>query len=241
MSGKISESEMASIITEWLHDQRWEVYQEVLCGGPRCDIVAVQGPVVWAIETKTTMSLALIGQAINWIPYANYVSVGVPYQKQRTGERILRRFGIGVLQPDWMDNSVLEKIRPEMRRKTARDLRVALCDEQKTYADAGNNKSRFYSPFKRTRDNLVSLVQARPGIKFSEAIEKIDYHYSSRSAALSSLRIWINRGVIGEIRIDNGRLFPKPHTLRQDAEGSGGEAVMNPGFGWLELEDCEVE
>jgi hypothetical protein len=213
---KISESEMAGFIVEWLKDQKWEVYQEVLCGGNRCDIVAVQGPIIWAIETKKNMSLALIEQALNWIPYAHYVSVGVPWSRRSVAEKLLSDNGIGILRTEYKwESEITEQTRPKLHRKIAPALKKSLHEEQKTYALAGNNKSAFYSPFKRTKEALVSLVQAKPGIKFSEAIGQIDFHYTTRGAALSSLRTWINSGVIGEIKIKDGRLF-----MAGDQEGS---------------------
>lgn len=51
------ESEMAAVLVEDLRERGWEVYQEVTVNGCACDIVATQGKIIWAIETKLSMGL----------------------------------------------------------------------------------------------------------------------------------------------------------------------------------------
>lgn len=208
---KRTEAEIAAAIVTWLRSQKWEVYQEVQPPrgvGGRCDIVATQGPIVWAIETKTSLSLALIGQALEWRPFANYVSVGVPYMRRsRTSDRILKDYGIGLLIIGKYE--VNEITTPVLHRKISPLLKNALCEEQKTYAEAGNSRSHFYSPFKKTRDALIQLVERKPGIRLKVAIGEISHHYASSTTAVSSLRIWINNGLIKGLRLERGQLYPK--------------------------------
>lgn len=208
---KRSEAEIAAAIVAWLRSQGWEVYQEVqpprnVSG--RCDIVATQGPIVWAIETKTSLSLSLIGQAVEWKPFAHYVSVGIPFSRyNRFAERVLRDYGIGLLNV--YRDDVNETRTPALQRKISPILKNALCEEQKTYAEAGNNRSEFYSPFKKTRDLLIDLVKRKPGIRLRVAVGELSHHYSSHVNAVASLRVWINSGLIKGLRLEKGMLYPK--------------------------------
>lgn len=210
MREKRTESEIAAAIVGWLRGQEWDVYQEVQPrrgASGRCDIVATMGPIIWAIETKTTLSLALIGQALDWMHHANYVSVGIPVLRRTVGERILLDYGIGVIRIR-KNGDVYEIASPKLRRGIDAVLRDSLCEEQKTYAAAGNNRGDFYSPFKRTRDQLIHLAARYPGISLRVAIQEVSHHYSSGSSAAASIRHWINAGIIKDLKIERGKLYP---------------------------------
>jgi hypothetical protein len=151
-----SETDLARQVVLWLQDQNWEVYQEVDMGGV-ADIVAVQGPLTWVIECKLSMGIALMEQAAGWIGQANYVSVAIPYVRHNVFcRRVLKWLGIGILEvaadtsyrTDQHGSAVKEETRPRLSRKVKGKLRAALCEAHKTYAEAGNNQGRRWSPFK---------------------------------------------------------------------------------------------
>jgi len=199
------EVDLARKVIEWLEDQKWDVYQEVQPGQGWniADIVAKQGPVIWVIETKMTLSLSVIGQAYEWLPWANYVSVAVPAEKRRIGfaARVLKDYGIGLLrvnqyESEW-SSSVEEKVHPAFRRHTgnARDYVLnALKEAHKTYAEAGNNKGRHWSPFKETCLQIYRYVRVNEGCLLKDLLNSVSHHYGSTSAARNCIPKWAEAG-----------------------------------------------
>jgi hypothetical protein len=208
------EALLAHSVIEWLQNQGWEVYQEVCyCyGGPRCDIVATRGPLLWAIEVKTSLTTAVLGQAYDWLQLANLVSVAVPLRHRRNPALayFYRSTGIGEIGIDDRFSSVvvLESWRPRLQRKIRSDLRDALREEHKSYAVAGNSDCLYYSPFKDTCREVVRYVASNPGCTMKEMIDSIHTHYASVSSAKSALAKWIDMKKIAgvEARRD-GRLI----------------------------------
>ena len=90
---------------------------------------------------------------------------------------------------------------------------VYLCDEQKTYAEAGNADGKRWTPFRATVFNLIRLVEKSPGCKLSDAIKELEHHYASYGSAKSGLYAMINTGVIKELKIKKGRLYLKRKAL----------------------------
>jgi len=81
----IKETDVAAATVAWLADMGWEVYQEVSLGngGRTVDLVARSGAILWAIECKVSLGLAVLEQAHDLLPYAHLVSVAV---RDRHGE-----------------------------------------------------------------------------------------------------------------------------------------------------------
>lgn len=207
---KMTEADFASCIVDHLTDLKWDVYQEVQVkhGSGVADVVARQGPLVWVIETKTKMGLAVMEQAARWTPYAHLVSVAVPKCHNRFAKDILNRFGIGLLVGN--KNNIREAERPYLNRKAhVRAIMDSLSDRQKTYARAGNAEGRRWTPFQNTCEHLEQLVRKRPGLMLKEAIAEIRHHYASPSTAIHCLRQWIQAGIVKGIKIEDGRLWVK--------------------------------
>jgi hypothetical protein len=78
MSSTKKETELAKVVVGELRERGWTVYQEVTVGGSVCDIVAVSGRVLWAIEAKLSLGMTVLSQAKAWNGAANLVSVAVP-------------------------------------------------------------------------------------------------------------------------------------------------------------------
>jgi hypothetical protein len=206
------ETDLARKVIEWLIDQKWDVYQEVQVfqGGSVADIVAKQGPVIWVIETKTTLSLAVIGQAYEWLPWANFVSVAVPAGKRRIGfaARILKTYGIGLLkvnqyESDW-SSPVSEIEHPAFRRHTGNArtyILNALNEAHKTYAEAGNNQCRHWSPFKQTCLDIYQYVRVNEGCSLKDILNNVKYHYATPASARVCIPKWAEAGVIDRIKV----------------------------------------
>lgn len=198
MRGRESEVALAERVTFWLRDLHWEVYQEVSCRGSRCDLVATQGPVTWAIEVKASFGLAVLEQAVFWKPHANRSSIAVP-SATAFGQKLADTYGIGILQVGY--DRITERLPARLQRRCDGRLRRALRDEQKTYAPAGNSWGAYFSPFKATCANLAKHVRENPGTTLKAAINAISHHYASPQSARSHLVKWIEAGKIPGIAL----------------------------------------
>jgi hypothetical protein len=203
------EIDLARKVIAWLIDQKWDVYQEVQVfqGGSIADIVARQASVCWVIETKMTLSLAVIGQAHEWLHWANYVSVAVPAGKRGMGfaAHILNTYGIGLLKVnqyeyDW-SSPVEEMKHPAFRRKTGRHLLGALNEGHKTYAEAGNNQGRHWSSFKQTGLDIYRYVRVNEGCTLKDVLKNVKHHYATPATARSCIPRWAEAGKIDRIRV----------------------------------------
>ncbi|MDY7037906.1 MAG: hypothetical protein SV375_17310 [Thermodesulfobacteriota bacterium] len=207
------EEDVAKHVVEWLDTQGWEVYQEVQIAtyGVVADIIAVQKPLLWIIECKTSLSIAVMEQAYRWKGYANFVSVAVPKSNNRRGrafaETILKNFGIGLLNV--RGNDVHENISPLLNRKPSKKRILAILhDEQKTYAAAGNANNKRWTPYQQTCINILQEVNKQPGITMKELMERIKHHYQTNATARSCLYRWAGMGIIKGVCVKrDGRLI----------------------------------
>jgi len=197
-------------IVSYLRDLRWDVHQEVQpgYGWGIADIVAVQGPVLWVIECKMTLSIAVMSQAEGWIRHAcaNVVSVAVPRPLRASTDRdfayrVCERFGVGVLVVD--SGYVHVGARPRFWRPTGyykNYLRDSLSDQTRTYAAAGSTAGAHFTAFKGTCQSIVTVLRETPGLTTRELVEKVNHHYASDSSARSSLVKWLREGIIPGVR-----------------------------------------
>ena len=205
----------------WLRDLRWTVYQEVQVHthGRVADIVATQGPILWVIETKLSLSLDVVEQALKWAGNAHYVSVAVPRGTHRVQSLfdheliydVLNWKGVGLILVG--EDGAAEFIHPQLRRRiNAHPIRDALRDKQQTYAPAGNADGKRWSPFDQTCEQVVAIVGDRPGIETSELLSQLSYHWKT-STAESNLFELGKRGEIHGVEMRYGnrkwRWYPK--------------------------------
>ncbi len=206
-----SEQDIAKQVIALLSEWHYDIYQEVDGPGGRCDIVAVQGKILWAIECKVRFNLAVVEQAHNWLGRAHFVSVAAPGRPSRFLARVCRDYGIGILEAGYSEAA--EIFRP---RFTRRIKPLRLYDEQKTFCPAGSSES-YFTPFKRTRDGIIACVTNNPGIEFSALLKTVEHHYRTLSTAKSCISKYIERGVIPGLRTEivNRKLciFPKPKEI----------------------------
>lgn len=211
-----SEEDFAATLVEWLKDLKWEVYQEVTTGrgDSRADIVAVQGRLVWVIETKLSFSLELLWQARSWQTFAHYVSVAVPTGTRGSkGARMMdyfcRQMGVGLLvghmnggYKEAAAGSFDEQVKPRLDRTAIVSyIRERLTERHKTFARAGNSHGLYYTPFKATCERVAAAVKKTPGITMKELIGSIETHYHTTSTARSSLAKWIEKGIVEGVRL----------------------------------------
>ena len=205
---KIKETDLAAKVVEWLGAQHWEVYQEVKIKGSIADIVGIQNNLVWIIECKTSLSLSLICQAIEWKRYSHFVSVAAPVNKNRFSksrygaEKILKQYGIGMIDVR-MDREEINipQTKPALNRKAMSDIvKKSLNDNQKTAAPAGS-QGGYWTPFQETSRATTRLVNKYPGISLKDLIEKLSHHYASDKTAKACVRHWIEKKIIKGIVI----------------------------------------
>lgn len=211
----MKETEVAAPVVAWLQKQGWDVYQEVENGNV-ADIVArmplkYRDDLIWVIETKTTLSLALLDQAIAWTPWAHLVSVAVPAPKtMRRGTRainlVLQHYKLGFIEVDTFSGykPVREVETPGLHRIVkchVRNWDRALVEEQKTYCPAGT-QGGHWTPFKGTCKRLRGYVEKHPGCLMKEAVEGIRHHYQTEASAIGSLRYLVQDGVVPGVRFE---------------------------------------
>lgn len=200
------EKDIASKCIINLREWNWEIYQEVAQhatgGAPRCDIIATQNKIRWAIECKASFNFKVLAQARYWRDYCHYSSICVPKYKHnreyRMAEQICNHFGIGILVMS-RNEDMVEMYKPRLNRKA---LDLKLYEDQKIIGTAGSRSENFYTNFGRTKIELINKVKQNPGIEFKELIQMINHHYRTLSAAKSCLRNYIGTSVIPELKIE---------------------------------------
>lgn len=221
-----SESELAKPIIAWFCEQGFDVYQEVelRTGGKRADIVAVYGKKIVVIETKLTLGLRVIEQAWQWTRDAHLVYCGMPYgaggRDNWFAMKVAANYGLGVLQVSVHDDyfhratptddpikvyEVSEKQAAMFQHQELYDVKKfldSLSEGHKTFAEAGNNAGRRWTPFQQTCMNLVEYVKDHPGATIKETIDAVKHHYASTATARACMAKYIMSGVVKDIRAD---------------------------------------
>lgn len=224
----MKETDLAEKVIEYLRQNQWKVYQEVNLwrSGNRADIVATQGPLLWVIETKLTLSLALIYQALQWQKKAHFVSIAVPAPRRyfnAAGDYFCRKEGIGVLAVDsFRTGPAYERLKPVLFRKAhVEHIKSHLCEQQKTFAKAGNADGKYWTPYQETCRLINEAVRSNPGITLKDLIGSIKHHYISGASATSSISHWARAGKIKGIRCDKDGRFLRFYPEERTDQGEG--------------------
>jgi len=199
----MSEAELAKHFIEYF-SEGYEIFQEVPAYGV-IDFVAKQGAINIAVEVKKNLNFQVIEQAFFNRSYCTYSYIAVPAVKSHHfGHKICQEYGIGVLEyreRGFMENrNVFEVVKPKITRPT-RLFKLKLEDYMKQSV-AGSQNNRV-TAFGNTVNEMVKYIQRHPGCTLKNCLENIDFHWSSISAAKSSVRKWISNGVINEFKIEN--------------------------------------
>lgn len=222
---QVSEQAVAEVVVAYLEAAGAEVFQEVEVSGGVADIVAKVQAEIWIVEVKTSLSLALIGQAMERRRLAHRVYIAAPHTRtMRDVGPMLDELGIGLLEVftgelDWAeprypgeDVSARRSNYGEPRVRTVVDSRrwnskpVALAaklqPEHKTHAKAGAvGAGGRWTPFRNTCEQLARVVRAEPGITVKAAIEKIKHHYATSRSAVSAIATWAQDGKVPGVEV----------------------------------------
>ena len=199
----MSEQELAQAVVAWLAGRGWTVYQEVEVsrGGRRCDVVAVRGDLLWAIECKTSIGFAVLEQAHGWLRHAQRVSAATGRSRSAFAAQVARDYGIGWLVVG-ARRRVRERVPPAERARVSQRLRRRLVEEQRTFAPAGNARAQFWSPWKATVLEVQAWAAAHPGGTFAEMVSQVRHHYRTAATARSCLRQHISDGLVPGVRLE---------------------------------------
>jgi hypothetical protein len=222
----MSEQELAQVVVAWLGARGWTVYQEVEVerGGRRCDVVAVRGDMMWAIECKRSIGLAVLEQAHGWLRHAQRVSAATGRSRSAFAARIARDYGIGWLVVGrGTRRPIREMVAPAERTRVTERLRRRLAEEQRTFAPAGNARAQFWSPWKSTVLEVQAWAAANPGGSFAAMVDQVRHHYRTVATARSCLRRHIADGLVPGVRIERSghRLIVEALPAANPARGGG--------------------
>jgi len=195
------EVDVGRAVRAWLLSDGWEVHSEVVAfrGGPRADIVARMGRVLWVVECKTSLGFAVLDQAVRWFGQANMVSVAVPRARLCTARSCLEHLGVGLILTYY---SVLQPVRPALRRRVSGRLADALCDETRAHDSPGEQHGDYHTPFRRTCRAIRDVLQTKPGLTTRELIDQVDHHYACDATARSALYKWVVSGKVPGVRVE---------------------------------------
>lgn len=212
----LAEVDLGRVVVAHLEALGAEVYQEVDVAGGVADIVAKVNAEIWIIELRTSLSLALICQAMERRRLAHRVFIAAPSSRNMRDVALLcGELGIGLWRvyrgtgSEWDPDSVREEA--PARRWNSRPVKLAtkLREQHKTAAMAGTaSGAGRWTPYRDTCDQLASVVRSRPGITLKHALVQMRHHYSSMASAKSSLATWIRAGKVPGVSIRDGALYP---------------------------------
>jgi len=189
----MTEAEIAEIVIAWLEAQHWDVYQEVQdrYGGEITDIVAVRCNIVWAIETKRSLSLSVLAQAKRHQTHRRSVAV-LRARRSKARDfayRVAEDYGIGILLVDCDVDEVVHAPLLRAHHRDAKRLQAALNPQMKVWAKAGNAEGKRWTPYAQTISDVRDFIKRHPGCTLKEIMEHIGQgHYSSKQTAKSCIR-----------------------------------------------------
>jgi hypothetical protein len=221
---KITEIDVGRAVVSYIRANYplWDVYQEYSLGygRKRADIIAAfPGPprLLWVVECKTKMSLHLLAQAREWLHHVHYVSIACApaartYADAGFVDDWLKDHGIGMIVAH--DNYCSARTEPQLHRAAHENSKdIVLCEGHKNETEAGSKSGGFWTPFRETCNQLKGVVGHSPGLTIKEAMAAIEHHYSSDIVARSSMRVWLNKGIVKgvEMKYEAGKyhLYPE--------------------------------
>lgn len=228
--GEFTEQQLAEVVVNYLEALGADVYQEVEVPGGVADIVARVQAEIWIIEVKTSMSIALLQQAMERRRLAHRIFVAAPYSRRMNSE-LYAELGIGVLEVrdgvsgidyglGFGSASVREVVSSRRWNTRPVDLAKKLRPEHKTHAKAGAvGGGGRWTPFLATCEELARVVAKTPGVSMKAAVEQMKHHYRTNKSAVSSLVHWIEKGKVAGVELrrshgDHGALELHPAVAR---------------------------
>ncbi len=202
-----SEKELAPYARDWLAERGAEIWEELR----HIDVVGKIGSLIISIELKRNLSWKVLDQAYRNLRYSNWSYVLVPEVSLETVTPVVfRHLGIGLLRV--RNQRVFVDVGARLNRCIDKSV-IKLCTEEAkttTAGLAGSPNNLGWSQFKQTIAQVTATVKASPGISIKDLIKQVGHaHYSSESCFKHCLVKYIQKGIISNIREEDGKLFPQ--------------------------------
>lgn len=192
-------TDVAIPIAEHLRQHHWDIYPEAQfrTRGPRADIVAYKNPLLWVIETKSSMNLQVLEQAMRWRDSgALLVSIGIPKPKRKSSQkfvwhsqmvdRICRQEGFGLIFVCSKTHFVKEVISPRLYRfnyERSRYLITNLDHKMQSQTPGSSAAGGYSTPHQRTLQYALAYLREHSPCSISTLLDNIKTHFHVRSKA----------------------------------------------------------
>jgi hypothetical protein len=210
MKIKIKETDIGKAAIVDFEKNGFTSYQEVECDGRGIDLVLTKDDLIYSFELKTSLNLQVIHQSYINREFTNYSSIIVPSKKHDSlfyfCKDILTDLGIGlyVYKPYLLENNIIEIVKPYFNGNS---LGLILYDSKKDLYKSGSQCGGRWTPFKETCEKLKEYVKMNSGCTISEVVKNITHHYTSKNSAISALKKRIEKGIIKDILLIDGKLY----------------------------------
>lgn len=192
---EISEREIGKKVLDYWVSEGWDCYPECSFGGARADLVAVRNGLIAFIECKTTMSMALFDQIVDWRAYANFLYVATPSRKMKRFSRIeqhlFKYFGIGHVLVKKFGVFVSDAQYHRIRKREREVVLNVIHPDMKNYVPGSQASDGYSTPWKRTMTQAIAFIKTHPGCTVREVVAGIEHHYASNSGARACLFRWL--------------------------------------------------
>lgn len=193
----MKETDLAATVIDWLSELGWDTFPEVQLRnrGPRADIVAIKNDMTWVIETKLSMNLHLMEQAIRWqelgalyvsmcIPFVSRRKAGKNYWHSRVVDNFCREKGIGLIFAN--PPEVFKMIPAKLCRYNyhRRHYILDCLDTRMKDYQAGSSSSEGYSTQRqRVLEDALQIIRQQPGCTLSDLVHRVKTNYRVRTKA----------------------------------------------------------
>jgi hypothetical protein len=210
----MKESELALHFIEYF-SEGFELYKEVPNrSGGIVDFYATDGKLAYAVEVKTSLSIALIEQGYRNLPYAHYSYIASPSHPSKIIIDLCLNYGIGVLV--WQAGMVRERVKPRLNRKA--QIPKFHEYQKENIAGSVNDRTTAFQDFinEITRICYLDYRTSKEGLELKEVYERLNNrYYANITICRRNLMAWINNGVIKEFRIEGKRIFLNEEYIRE--------------------------
>ena len=205
MTRRAPEEALAAIVLAHLSAEGWTCYSEVTVERRVCDIVATRpSGIVLACECKAQLGWAVVKQAAQWRPLANYVVVATPGYQRPQDEQLAREILAG-LAMGWtgvwpQTGRLLELVAAPPLSDAPGELGAHCRDEHRWWAPAGNARGARFTIARQAARAIEVYVRAHPRCTLDELVAAGITHYRSVQAARALVR-QARRRQLGALRV----------------------------------------
>lgn len=205
---KITEQDLAKVVSTHFINQGYEVYKEVVAKktSKRADMILVKDDVYINIETKLTFSNKLLEQVYFWKHNCHKAYLCIPSKKENTPSKnkflhkICEDYGIGVIYVYFNRSEPYVSIEIESSfNSEPENLPTLYCEQKESVA--GTNKGGYITPFKITWQNITKYLSNsnQQEVEINELLSNISHHYKNNASAKLNIIKLINWNVLHDL------------------------------------------